>query len=108
MVFYSPDSDKDLASQSQGSTILGSAPSFLKTPPSSAAKTEPEDISDLDLADTGSQPKEEEGAASVPAIFLESKKIRKSWVWDASNGEEFLEDGKWRWRCVRCKFSCQC
>ena len=41
--------------------------------------------------------------STIPEHFLTAKKIRKSWVWDAAHGEEYLEGTKWRWRCQHCK-----
>jgi len=40
---------------------------------------------------------------SVPEHFLPIKKLRKSWVWDPRHGQEYLDSGKWRWRCQHCK-----
>jgi len=41
--------------------------------------------------------------SSIPEHFLTTKKIRKSWVWDTTHGQEYLEGTKWRWRCQHCK-----
>ena len=43
----------------------------------------------------------------VPAVFLAKRKARKGYCWLPCNGVEFLERGRWRWRCARCKFSLQ-
>ena len=40
----------------------------------------------------------------VAQIFSLPRKVRKSWVWNTRNAEEYLEDRKWRWRCKRCKY----
>jgi len=40
--------------------------------------------------------------STIPDHFLATKKIRKSWVWGSAHGEEYLEGGKWRWRCQHC------
>jgi hypothetical protein len=40
---------------------------------------------------------------NIPAIFQQAKKCCKSWIWESRNGEEYLERGKWRWRCAICR-----
>jgi len=44
----------------------------------------------------------QESLDTVPAIFQSKRKERKSFVWYPENGEEYQEQGKWRWRCHRC------
>ena len=41
----------------------------------------------------------------VPSAFLPKRKARKGHCWLPTNGMEVFDKGKWRWRCVRCKFS---
>jgi len=40
----------------------------------------------------------------VPSAFLPKRKARKGHCWLPSNGMEGFDNGKWRWRCARCKF----
>ena len=85
---------------SQDSSVLSSAPSFLLTPSLRTMRSIPEGLQ----AASSSLIEPAASGVTPPSIFSESKKARKSWVWDSVNGEEYLAHGKWRWRCVRCKF----
>jgi len=38
--------------------------------------------------------------STIPEHFLTTKKLRKSWVGNSAHGEEYLDETKWRWRCV--------
>jgi len=44
----------------------------------------------------------------VPSVFLPKRKARKGHCWLPSNGMEVFDNGKWRWRCARCKFCNLC
>ena len=98
---------------SQASSILSTAPSFstMSLPMQSGMICLSGGIQDQRRGGVASPtPSELEGTAgpSVPEIFLKTKKARKSWVWNAIHGEEYLEDGRWRWRCARCRFKLLC
>ena len=41
----------------------------------------------------------------IPEIFNAKRKGRTSFVWEKQNGQEYLQDRKWQWKCVRCKIS---
>ena len=41
----------------------------------------------------------------IPEIFSAKRKGRTSFVWEKQNGQEYLQDRKWQWKCVRCKIS---
>ena len=102
--FQWPSSQADEpASQSQGSTVLSSAPSCLQIPSRWGSSGNVHDV-EMDFEEGLSNDSEKD---DVPVIFVGSKKARKSWVWNSVNGEEYWEPkhGKWRWRCVRCEFS---
>ena len=70
-----PDSDEQA---SQDRSILSSAPSFLQTPSFREMQSSLEEGIDTDLDDC--LPVEPQRELSIPAIFLGSKKVQKSWV----------------------------
>jgi len=41
---------------------------------------------------------------NVSSAFLATRKARKGHWWLPSNGMEVFDNGKWHWRCARCKF----
>jgi len=44
---------------------------------------------------------------SIPFPFLPLKKARKGHCWFSANGiEVFFYNGKWCWKCARCRYSC--
>lgn len=83
------------------SCMLSSAPSLFPTQSLGTMRSIPA-LAGLHQGEHSANDSTGEGS-SIPAIFLGSKKARKSWVWDTNNGEEYLEHGKWQWHCVRCE-----
>ena len=85
MSFHSSSPSHDAASEI---STLTSAPSGLLTP---TIASDPGAVAAGTLN------------GEVPAIFRSQKKVRKSYVWNAENGREVIEDGRIKWCCNRCK-----
>lgn len=95
---------------------LSSAPSYLLTPSLRTMRTSPVGPR-TSLSSPGLSPRTTETlpsrpgessrdtTTSIPAIYLQAKKSRKSFIWEPANGEEYMLQGKWRWRCARCMIS---
>jgi hypothetical protein len=94
-----PSKQTNKSRQSAASTALGRTQQFAGDPlPTQTELPERED-------DESSMDENEPGRSTVPAVFRAKAKVCHSHIWLPENGIELEEEGRVRWKCMRCRDS---